>query len=209
MTFAAICSASRSAPAAIADVAQSALHATTGNTDRAVTLAQQAFQTGRRYLGKDHAFVEIFALYTPRALQWAGKRKEAEALYQAAADRLRAEGRADGYFYARHIAFLSLIRRHQERYEEGEQIMQEAIAIFRDRLGADSYRVVWCQVNRATMLRALGRYDEAIRTCQQAIAAAETLEANGYANVGWCRGELQRTLEAKRRAEAAGQTSES
>jgi eukaryotic-like serine/threonine-protein kinase len=187
---------------AISDVTQSAIQARTGNADRAVKLAQEAFETGRRYLGKDHAFVEIFALYTARALEWAGKPKEAEAMYQAAADRLRAEGRSKGYFYARHLAFLSLLRRNQGRNAEGERMMDEAVTIFRDLLGDDSYRVVWCEINRVTMLRALGRYDEAIRLCKQAIAVAEVVETDGYANIGWCRDELKRTLDANRNAEA-------
>ncbi|REK12547.1 MAG: serine/threonine protein kinase [Planctomycetota bacterium] len=186
---------------AISDVARSAIEARVGSADRAVALAEEAFEMGRRSLGEDHAFVEVFALYTPRALEWAGRTDAAENLFQAAAERLRAEGRSRGYFYARHLAFLSLLRRGQGREEEGVRLMEEAIEIFREVLGDESYRVVWCQTNMAIMLRNLGRYDEAIALSQRAIEVAEKLETDGFGNIGWCRSQLELTQTAKREAE--------
>lgn len=192
---------------AISTVARSAVEAQLGNTEQAISLAEQAFEMGRNFLGKDHAFVEIFALYPPRALQLAGKLEEAAQLHEAAINRLREEGRGSGYFCARHLADLGMIRASQGQREEGIQLTQDALVIFREVLGETSQRIVVYQIELAQMYSGQGNYDAAVQLLRETLKICQALEVDGFGNTGWCRGELKRTLELQEESDKAGSSS--
>ncbi len=156
--------------------------------EESLAAAQRALGVARSLLGKQHTLVDMVSVIVAREMVRQGKREEAIQLYRATLADLKSRGLGKSYFAGRNLEHLGMASQDPV---ESERLLREALAIYDDVLGHQTWRTAWCQSNLAMYARADGRTEEALALLQDARITFLKIRDEGRDTVGWVDNRIQ------------------
>jgi tetratricopeptide (TPR) repeat protein len=145
-----------------------------GRIDEADALFEESIARRRERLGSEHTHTAFFLGNRAEfLLEDAGRPAEAETLLRTTLEIDRRKLGAAHPTTLRVMQLLALALHGQGRHEEGERVMDEAIATAREHLAADSWHVGGLLGGRGQGLAIQGRYEEAERALLESHAVLD------------------------------------